>query len=35
MKIQSYYSNNGTDLIEKYIDSLTIEEQVWSVYYAI
>ena len=28
MKIQSYYSQNGTDLIEKYIESLTIEEQV-------
>ncbi len=28
MKVQSYYSQSGTDLIEKYIESLTLEEQV-------
>ena len=28
MIIHSYYSNNGTNLINKYIDSLAIEEQV-------
>lgn len=28
MKIHSYYSKNGTDLIKKYIDSLTLDEQV-------
>lgn len=28
MKIHSYYSQSGTDLIEKYIDGLTVEEQV-------
>jgi len=28
MKIQSYYSQNGTDLIEKYINGLTLDEQV-------
>jgi phage-related protein len=28
MKIQSYYSQSGTDLIDKYIESLTVDEQV-------
>lgn len=28
MKINSYYSKNGTDLIEKYIQNLTMDEQV-------
>ena len=28
MKIQYYYSRNGTNLIEKYIDSLTYDEQI-------
>lgn len=28
MKIHSYYSSNGTDLIDKYINGLTRDEQV-------
>ena len=28
MKIHSYYSQSGTDLITRYIDSLTTDEQV-------
>ncbi len=28
MKVLSYYSQSGTDLIEKYINSLTLNEQV-------
>lgn len=28
VKIHSYYSKNGTDLIKKYIDGLTLDEQI-------
>lgn len=28
MKVHSYYSKSGTDLIRKYIDGLTVDEQV-------